>query len=122
MPWYPDLFSAEALARIEARGRLQRHEKVPFYTGVMTGELDALVGSFAGVPELHHPLRGRVKGATAFRRFAGDTKAWMEDHDVSVEDVNVIITPTRSVEEVVLHIQADGGRVELPVAIVNDRD
>jgi hypothetical protein len=27
-----------------------------------SGETDALVRSFAGEPELHHPIRGRVKG------------------------------------------------------------
>ncbi len=122
MPWYPELFSGPALARIEERRRLERHEKVPFFAGVMTGELDALVGSFAGTPELHHPQRGRVKGESAFRRFAGDLKAWMERHDVSVEDVDVIVMPARSVEEVILHVDADGRRVELPVAVVNDRD
>ncbi len=121
MPWYPDLFSAPALARIEARRALAEHEKVAFFDGVMTGEVDALVASFAGAPELHHPLRGRVKGELAFRRFAGDMKAWMEDHDVFVEDVGLIVTSVRSVEEVVLHIDAGGERVELPVAIVNDR-
>ncbi len=122
MPWYPELFSAPALARIEARRRLQRDERVPFFAGVMTGELAALVGSFAGPPELHHPVRGRVKGDQAFRRFAGDVKAWMERHDVAVEDVDVIVTRARAVEEVVLHVDVEGRRVELPVAIVNDRD
>ncbi len=122
MPWYPELFSGPALARIEERRRLEHREKVPFFAGVMTGEVDALVGSFAGTPELHHPRRGRVKGESAFRRFAGDLKAWMERHDVSVEDVDVIVTPARSVEEVILHVDADGRRVELPVAVVNDRD
>lgn len=122
MPWNPELFSAPALASIEARRRLERHEKVPFFAGVMAGELDALVGSFAGEPEFHHPVRGRVKGAPAFRRFAEETTAWLEERDASVEEVDVVVTPARSVEEVVLHAGAGGRRVELPVAIVNDRD
>jgi hypothetical protein len=37
--------------------------------------------------------------------------------------VALTLTPTRTVEEVVLHLLADvGGRVELPVAIVSDRN
>jgi hypothetical protein len=27
---------------------------------MLAGELDALVGSFAAEPQLHHPVRGRV--------------------------------------------------------------
>jgi hypothetical protein len=65
VPWAPELFSAQAVQRLQetSGGEL---EDVPFFEGLMTGELDALVGSFAGVPELHHPVRGRVKGARAF--------------------------------------------------------
>jgi len=37
------------------------------------GEIDALIGSFAGEPELHHPVRGRIKGASAFERFVDET-------------------------------------------------
>jgi len=40
----------------------------------MAGELDALVESFAGEPELHHPVRGRIKGARAFEAFVTETR------------------------------------------------
>src|SRR5215207_8796154 len=113
MPWWPELFSGPALARIEARRPLGRREKVAFFDGVMTGEVDALVASFAGSPELHHPSRGRVKGESAFRRFTGDMRAWMEDHDVVVEAIGLILTSLRSVEEVVLHVDVGARRVAL---------
>ncbi len=48
---------------------------MPYFDGLMTGEIDALLGSFAGEPELHHPVRGRIKGAAAFERFVDDTRA-----------------------------------------------
>ena len=50
--------SAPALEHIRkmARGDLAA---VPYFQGVMSGETDALVRSFAGEPELHHPVRGR---------------------------------------------------------------
>jgi len=95
---------------------------VPFFAGIMTGDTDALVQSFAGVPELHHPVRGRVKGARAFARFIADTKAWLGDRRASVDDVDLVVTPLRSVEEVVLHVDGEAGRTELPVAVVADRD
>jgi hypothetical protein len=38
-----------------------------------------------------------------------------------VEDVDLVVTDRRTVEEVVLRLDGDDGRVELPVAIVADR-
>jgi hypothetical protein len=86
MPWAPELFSAPALQRLEekwGRGLVT----VPFFDGVMSGELEALVGSFAGVPELHHPVRGRIRGARAFEAFVIETNAWLRRLNASVEDV-----------------------------------
>jgi len=37
------------------------------------------VGSLAGEPELHHPVRGRVKGVHAFERFVADSKLRVYD-------------------------------------------
>jgi hypothetical protein len=91
VPWVPELFSAPALERLEEK---RRHElvRVPYFDGLMAGELDALVKSFAVVPELHDPVRGRVKGTRAFEAFVS----------------------------VVLHVDGQNGRVDLPVAIVAD--
>ena len=68
MPWAPELFSAPALQRLEEK-RQRRLSTVPYFDGLMAGELDALVGSFAGEPELHHPVRGRIRGKRAFEEF-----------------------------------------------------
>src|SRR5689334_8659459 len=85
----------------------------------MTGEMGAIVGSFAGEPEVHHPVRGRVKGA-AFERFATETNAWLAERDAVVEDVNFIVTHGHRIEEVVLHLDGEEGRVELPVAVASE--
>jgi len=74
MPWGPELFSAGALAQIWEDARRERMELVPFFPGLMTGEIGALVESFAGEPEVHHPIRGRVKGVAAFERFVADRR------------------------------------------------
>jgi hypothetical protein len=55
--------------------RRERLRSVPFLDGLVTGEMDALIGSFAGEPELHQPVRRRIKGARALERYAYDTKA-----------------------------------------------
>ena len=70
MPWLPELFSASVLDRIRREAADARAaEPVPYFDGVRSGEIDALVGSFAHEPELHHPVRGRVRGRRAFERF-----------------------------------------------------
>jgi len=122
MPWIPELFSAQALAHLWEDHRRRRLEVVPFFPGVMTGEIDALIASFAGEPEVHHPVRGRVKGAAAFERFAVGLNAWLADRNAVVEDVDFVLVRGRGVEELVLHLDGDGGRVELPVAVASDHD
>jgi hypothetical protein len=66
VPFAPELFSAPALQRFVDKYRGERLRSVPFFDGLMTGEIDALLESFAGVPELHHPVRGRIKGEPRF--------------------------------------------------------
>lgn len=121
MPWAPELFSVPALAGIEERRR-ERQRSVRFFDGLMTGEIDALIGSFAGEPEMHHPVRGRVKGAPAFARFVTEMTSWMTERHVTVDDVDVMVTPASGVEEVVLHLDGDAGRIELPLALAANLD
>jgi hypothetical protein len=121
VPWVPELFSVPALAQLEDERRRDELVAVPYFAGLMAGEPDALAKSFAGEPELHDPLRGRIKGTRAFEAFVVETNAWLDQRNVSVEDVEHVITDRRGFEEVVLHVDAEAGRVELPVAIVADR-
>jgi hypothetical protein len=88
---------------------------------LLAGEFDALVGSFAGEPELHHPIRGRIRGARAFEKYVIETKAWLSQRNVSVEDVEHVVAERHGFVEVVLHVDGETGRVGLPVAVVSDR-
>jgi hypothetical protein len=121
MPWLPELFSAPVVQRLEEKWQ-QELVTVPFFDGLMAGELDALVGSFAGVPELHHPVRGRIRSVRAFEAFVIETKAWLSRRNGSVEDVEIIRAGRRGVGEVVLHLDGKTGRVGLPVAIVAEKE
>src|SRR5437764_9953232 len=113
MPWVPELFSAPALEKLEDdRWWREQQAAVPYFAGLMTGETEALINSFAGEPELHHPVRGRVKGKRAFTAFVSETRAWLTQRNVSVEDVGQVITERRGVEEVILHIDGHTGRVD----------
>ncbi len=125
VPWAPELFSAPALQRVLDRYDSDHMRSVPFFDGLMAGEIDALLGSFAGVPELHHPVRGRIRGESAFRQFVADMTAWMTQHRIEVEHVNFLLTDPRGFEEVVLHLDGDsaeGGRISLPVGLAADHD
>jgi SnoaL-like domain len=124
MPWLPELFSGPALERIfnQAAADALAAAPVPYFAGVRSGETDALVGSFADEPELHHPFRGRVKGRRAFERFVIETNAWLTARNAVVGDVERIITPRRGIEETVVTLDGDRGRIELPIAIAADRD
>jgi hypothetical protein len=124
MPWLPELFSGPALERIydQAAADARATAPVPYFAGVTSGETDALVESFAGEPELHHPVRGRVKGRRAFERFVTDTNAWLTASNAVFGPIERLITPRRGIEETVLTLDGDRGRVELPIAIAADRD
>jgi hypothetical protein len=117
MPWDPELFSAPLLQQLEER-KQRELETVPFFDGLASGEFDALLGSFAGVPELHHPVRGRIRGEREFRAFVDEMNGWLAQRNASVEDVEYIHGERRGVGEVVLHF--DGG-VAVPFAVVADR-
>jgi hypothetical protein len=121
MPWLPELFSAPALAKLEEKAQ---HElvTVPFFDGLIAGEPEALVKSFAGEPELHHPVRGRIRGVRAFEAYVIDTKAWLTERNITVEDVTLVVEERRGFGEVVLHLDGENGRVDLPVAEVADRE
>jgi hypothetical protein len=87
----------------------------------MAGEVDALVGSFAGIPDLYHPVRGRIRGRRAFETYVNETNASINERNVSVEDVERFVGERRGFGEAVLHLDGDTERVGLPVAIVAER-
>ena len=118
VPWVPDLFSARALERLLEKRRRAEVVAVPFFDGLLSGELDALLESFAGEPLLHHPVLGRIRGRQAFEAYVAEMNVWFAEHEVSIEDGGHVVLETCGFEEVVLHI--DGGAVALPLAIVAD--
>ena len=120
MPWVPEVFSAPVLQQILDRRRRDAMVAVPYFDGLLAGELDALIESFAGEPELHDPVRGRIRGVEAFTAFVAETQEWLTRDHVTVEDVGHVILDQGGFEEVVLHGQASTGPVDLPVAVVAD--
>lgn len=122
MPWVPEFFSAPVVQGLLDKYRQEHLRSVPFFDGLLTGEVDALIESFSGVPEVHHPVRGRIKGDSAFRHFVTEMTSWLAERKAQIENVSFLITGERGVEEVVLHLDGDGGRIGLPLALAADRD
>jgi SnoaL-like domain len=120
MPWAPEVFSAPALEELLEKQERDELRHVPYFDGLMTGDVDALVESFAGEPELYHPTRGRVKGVRAFLAFIAESSDWLTERHISTEDVERVVTDPSGFEEVVLHFDGPDGPVALPHAIVGD--
>ena len=126
MPWMPEVFNAPIAEarRTQIEEATSTNDAVPYYEGILADEPDALVRSFAArQPVLDDPRVGHVEGTRELRAFASGTADWLRERDAVVENVALTRTSTRTVEEVVLNLLADdGGRVDLPVAIVTDRN
>jgi hypothetical protein len=122
VPWVPELFSAPALDRLQRRWELERLDAVPYYEGLMSGEHEALIRSFAGQPVLHDPQRGRVIGVRAFEAYVSELRAWLSQRNMTSDPIEHVFTGPRGFEEVVLHLDGEHGRAAIPVAIVADRN
>jgi hypothetical protein len=123
MPWMPEVFIAPIAESLRAEEAAPTNDAVPYYEGIMANEPDALIRSFAGQPRVDDPRVGCVEGVREFRAFVAGTADWLRERDAVVENVALTRTQPRTVEEVVLHLLAeDGIRVELPVAVVTDRN
>ena len=123
MPWMPEVFTAPVAEALRAQETPGANDAIAYYEGIMAEEPDALIRSFAGEPRVNDPRVGYVEGARQFRAFVTGTAEWLREKDAVVENVALTRTSTRTVEEVVLHLLAENGeRVELPVAVVTDRN
>jgi hypothetical protein len=120
--WAPELFSAPALERLQRRYELQELDAVPYYAGLMSGEHEALIAAFAGEPILHDPRRGRVIGVAAFEAYVDRLSAWLTARNMTFDPLEHVSPGPRGFEEVALHLDGAGMRVDAPVAIVAERD
>ena len=123
MPWMSEVFTAPIAEAQRQREAASANDAVPYYEGIMANQPDALVRSFATQPVVDDPRVGYVEGARRLRAFVTGTAEWLRERDAVVDNVALTRSLTRTVEEVTLHLLGDdGGRVELPVAIVSDRN
>jgi hypothetical protein len=95
---------------------------MPYFDGILSGELDALIESFSGEPRLRHPIRGEIVGVRAFEDFVADMGRWFAAHDASAGEPDIVITEPRGFEEVLIGFDTDAGRVQLPHALIVEHD
>jgi SnoaL-like domain len=120
MPWVPELFSAPALERFEEMAVPDRPGTVPFFAGLLAGEMDALIGSFSGAPELYLPVQGRVRGRRAFEQYVSEMTEWFQSRNATVVPVSLLLTERCGCEESVMHLDSEQGPIVLPVAVLSD--
>jgi hypothetical protein len=121
--WMPEVFTAAIADAWHAQQAARANDAVPYYEGIMANQPEALIRSFAGQPRVNDPRVGHVEGKRELRAFVSGTADWLRGRDAVVENVALTRTQSRTVEEVVLHLLSDeGARVELPMAIVTDRN
>jgi hypothetical protein len=123
MPWMPEGFTAPIADTRREQDAPSANDAVPYYEGILADQPEALVRSFARQPRGNDPRVGYVEGARELRAFVNGTADWLRERDAVVENVALTRTQSRTLEEVVLHLLSDEGvRVELPVAVVSDRN
>lgn len=120
MPWVPELFTAPALQDLEEK-RHRKFETVPYFDGILTGEVDALIGSFAGEPELYHPVQGRIRGRREFEAYVLATQAWLTERNCAIDEVLTIHGKSKGCGEAILHLDGGQAPVDLPVSVAADR-
>jgi ketosteroid isomerase-like protein len=92
--------------------------ELPYFDGLVAGDADALVDSFAEGPRLHHPLRGSIEGEYEFREFVADTERWLREREARVEEVHRGGAAGLCFEEAVVHLRGPGEPIDLPHAMV----
>jgi hypothetical protein len=123
MPWMPEVFTSPLAEARRAEDAARANDAIAYYEGVLAEEPDALVRSFAGRPRVNDPRAGHVEGTRELRTFVSETVDWLRERAAAVEKLALARTHIRTVEEVVLQLLGDNGRqIELPVAIVADRN
>jgi hypothetical protein len=120
MPWVPELFTAPALQSLEEK-RHRKFETVPYFDGILTGEVDALIGSFAGEPELYHPVQGRIRGRREFEAYVLDTQAWLTERNCAIDEVLTIHGKSTGCGEAILRLDGGQAPVHLPVSVAVNR-
>ncbi len=88
---------------------------VTLYPRLIDGDIGVL-SVFGDRATVDSPLGGHQQPP----EFVAESRAWLDVHEASVEDVSTTVTPARIVHEFTLCVTVDDVRVELPVLLAAD--
>lgn len=91
------------------------------YTNLLAGDAGAILALFPGEPHIDTPLDGATRGEAAVRAFVARQAVWLAERHAAPRLLHTIDTPARAVVELVLDMEQDGDRIDLPVGLVADR-
>ena len=96
---------------------------VYFYDLLQAGDVERLLDLFgSSTPSIASPLAGLIEGTAAFEHFVREQQQWLTALDAQTRFVNFTQNAERIVMEYVLDMSKDGQEVDLPVAVVFDRN
>ena len=93
-----------------------------YYDALLAGNADAIVAMFSGIPNINTPLDGLINGNEAVREYVAEQHKWLIERNAKPRFVNIIPSPERIIVELVLDMNHNGEEIDLPVALVADRD
>ena len=80
MPWMPEAFTGPLAQAPRPVEDAPANDAIAYYEGIMAGEPEALVRSFAArQPVLDDPRVGYVEGARQLRAFVNGTAEWLRE-------------------------------------------
>jgi hypothetical protein len=115
-------FPEPSTLAIDVQPHAVDHPHAPFYENILNMSPEGMLTSWAKQPVLDEPQSGHIEGTDPFIRWAAKTREWLVGVAAVIRPVYLIVTPTRTVEEVSIDLTIDGERRELPVAIVAEHN
>ncbi len=95
---------------------------INYYDHLLAGDTSAIVELFAVKPRINTPLDGELQGRRAVAQYVSEQEAWLKKRKARSELINLIVGKERVVVELVLFLSVEGQQIDLPVAIVADRE
>lgn len=93
-----------------------------YFTWLSAGDTESFRGLFRDLPVMNTPTDGEIRGNADFERFVRYQQEWLGNRKATASLLAVTAGEERIVVEFVLDLQQDARTIDLPVAVVADRE